>query len=51
LAEAVQERAMQIGTHVHLGQWYQPAAVRKGVLDGILKSPAPVFWNVTKKGS
>lgn len=51
LAEAVQERAMQIGTHIHLGQWYQPAAVRKGVLDGILKSPAPVFWNMTKKGS
>jgi peptide/nickel transport system substrate-binding protein len=50
LAEAVQARAMEVGTHIHLGQWYQAAAVRKGVVDGILTAPAPVFWNVTKKG-
>ncbi|MBM3599515.1 MAG: ABC transporter substrate-binding protein [Alphaproteobacteria bacterium] len=51
LAEAVQERAMQIGTHIHLGQWYQPIAVRKGVIEGIPTAPAPVFWNITKKGN
>jgi peptide/nickel transport system substrate-binding protein len=50
LAEAVQLRVAEYPTHVHLGQWYQAAAVRKGVVDGIPTAPAPVFWNVTKKG-
>jgi peptide/nickel transport system substrate-binding protein len=49
IAEAVQTRAMQVGTHIHLGQWYQPGAGRKDRIDGILTTPAPVFWNVTKK--
>ncbi len=49
LAEQVQTRAMQVGTHIHLGQWFQPAAVRKEVISGLLTSPAPVFWNVAKK--
>jgi peptide/nickel transport system substrate-binding protein len=35
-------------THVNLGQWYQPSALRKTV-EGNLIAPAPVFWNVTKK--
>ncbi len=51
IAEAVQQRHAEIVTHVQLGQWYQPAAVRKGIIEGIPTSPAPVFWNVTKKGS
>jgi peptide/nickel transport system substrate-binding protein len=51
LAEQVQVRAMEIGTHANVGQWYQAGAARKGVISGILVSPAPVFWNVTKKGS
>jgi peptide/nickel transport system substrate-binding protein len=51
LAEAVQQRVTEYPTHIHLGQWYQPAAVRKGVIDGIPTAPAPVFWNVTKKGN
>ncbi len=49
IAEQVQARAMQIGTHIHLGQWYQPAAIRKDAVSGILTTPAPVFWNVAKK--
>jgi peptide/nickel transport system substrate-binding protein len=49
IAEQVQVRAMQIGTHIHLGQWYQPAAIRKDAILGILTTPAPVFWNVAKK--
>lgn len=49
IAEQVQTRAMQIGTHIHLGQWYQPAAIRKDAISGILTTPAPVFWNVAKK--
>ena len=34
-------------THVNLGQWYQPMAMRKNV-DGMLVAPVPVFWNMTK---
>ncbi len=49
IAEQVQERTLQIGTHIYLGQWYQPAAIRKEAVAGILTTPAPVFWNVTKK--
>lgn len=49
LAEEVQARAIAYGTHVNLGQWYQPAAIRKEAVSGFLTAPAPVFWNVTKK--
>jgi peptide/nickel transport system substrate-binding protein len=50
IAEAVQLREREVVTHIWLGQWYQPVAARK-TIDGILVAPAPVFWNVTKKGS
>jgi peptide/nickel transport system substrate-binding protein len=49
-AEAVQLREREVVTHVWLGQWYQPVAVRKNI-NGILTSPPPVFWNIEKKGS
>jgi peptide/nickel transport system substrate-binding protein len=48
LAEQVQVRAMEIGTHAHAGQWYQPMAWRRGVVEGMLDGPAPFFWNATK---
>jgi peptide/nickel transport system substrate-binding protein len=48
IAEAVQVRLTQYPTHVPLGQWYQPAAMRKNV-DGALPAAAPVFWNIEKK--
>ncbi len=48
IAEAVQLRWAQNPPHVFLGQWYQPAAVRKNV-DGMVVAPVTVFWNVTKK--
>src|SRR5258708_21147384 len=35
-------------THVILGQWVQPAALRSNV-DGMMVAPVPVFWNITKK--
>lgn len=35
-------------THINVGQWYAPMALRKNI-DGNLTAPAPVFWNVTKK--
>ena len=48
LAEAVQVRVTEYPTHVHLGQWYAPFALRKNV-DGNVQAPVTVFWNVTKK--
>jgi peptide/nickel transport system substrate-binding protein len=42
-----QKRAFEISTHVPLGQWYLPAAMRKN-LNNMVKAPAPVFWNMTK---
>jgi peptide/nickel transport system substrate-binding protein len=48
LAEAVQVRLTQYPTHIPLGQWYQPAAMRKNVTGG-LPGAAPVFWNLEKK--
>ena len=35
-------------THVHLGQWYRPTALRANV-DGMMAAPVTVFWNMTKK--
>lgn len=49
LAEQVQVRALEIGTHAHCGQWYQPVAYRKDHVAGLLDGPAPFFWNITKK--
>jgi peptide/nickel transport system substrate-binding protein len=49
IAEAVQVRNTQITTHLFVGQWYLPAGVRKNV-SGFLSAPAPVFWNVERKG-
>ena len=48
IAEAVQVRVTEYPTHVHLGQWYSPFAVRTTV-DGIVEAPVTVFWNVSKK--
>ena len=48
LAEAAQVRASEYPTHIHLGQWYQPFALRTNI-DGNMKAPVTVFWNVTKK--
>jgi peptide/nickel transport system substrate-binding protein len=49
IAEAVQVRVTQYPTHIHLGQWYGAAAVRKNV-DGMIEAPVTVFWNVQIKG-
>jgi peptide/nickel transport system substrate-binding protein len=35
-------------THINLGQWYQPAAMRTS-LEGSMVAPVTVFWNVSKK--
>jgi peptide/nickel transport system substrate-binding protein len=48
IAEAVQRRVADYPTHIHLGQFYVPSAVRSNI-EGILVAPVPVLWNVTKK--
>jgi peptide/nickel transport system substrate-binding protein len=50
LAHQIQARALEVGTHAYVGQWYQPIAHRNDV-SGLLHSPAPIFWNVSKDGS
>ena len=49
IAEAAQVRETQYPTHIPLGHFYLPAAVRK-TTDGYVQAPVPVFWNVTKSG-
>jgi peptide/nickel transport system substrate-binding protein len=48
LATAIQVRMSEYPTHVHLGQFNVPSAIRTSVT-GNLEAPAPVFWNVKKK--
>jgi peptide/nickel transport system substrate-binding protein len=47
LAVAAQKRMHAISTHINLGQWYQPVAVRKNI-NGVIQAPVPVFWSVSK---
>jgi peptide/nickel transport system substrate-binding protein len=49
IAEKVQLRALEVGTHVWVGQWYKPLAYRKDKVSGWVASPAPLFWSVTKR--
>jgi peptide/nickel transport system substrate-binding protein len=49
LADQAQLRAIETVTHVNLGQFNQPAAVRSNV-SGIVPAGAHVYWNI-KKGS
>ena len=48
IAEAVQVRWAQNPSHIFLGQWYQPAAMRRSI-DGVVAAPVTVFWNMTKR--
>ncbi len=48
LAAEAQKRAIAISTHIPLGEYFAPIAVRKNI-DGVVQAPVPVFWNVTKK--
>ena len=48
LATAIQVRMSEYPTHVQLGQFNVPSAMRTSVT-GNLEAPAPVFWNVKKK--
>jgi peptide/nickel transport system substrate-binding protein len=47
LAVKAQLRAVETVTHINLGQFNQPAAVRN-VVTGILPAGAQVYWNIKK---
>ncbi|MEZ5653979.1 MAG: ABC transporter substrate-binding protein [Burkholderiaceae bacterium] len=47
LVEQIQQRVAEYPTHIHLGQWYAPAAMGKNV-DGAPVSPVSVFWGYKK---
>ena len=48
IAIAIQKRAFEIVPYVPLGTIYQPVAYRSDRLKGLVKSPVPIFWNVSK---
>ena len=47
LAETIQARAFEIGTHAPIGEYRQPGAMRKNV-SGIVTGPGNFYWNVRK---
>jgi peptide/nickel transport system substrate-binding protein len=47
LAEAIQARAFEIGTHAPLGEYINPLASRKGVTGWVI-GPGDIYWNVKK---
>jgi peptide/nickel transport system substrate-binding protein len=49
LADKVQDRIMEQGHYLVLGQFKQFGAYRKDRMEGWLPGPAAVFWNISKK--
>jgi peptide/nickel transport system substrate-binding protein len=47
LAEAIQARAFEIGTHAPLGEYVNPLAARTTV-SGWVIGPGDIYWNVKK---
>jgi len=47
LAEAIQARAFEIGTHAPLGEYINPLAARKNV-SGFVTGPGNLYWNLKK---
>jgi peptide/nickel transport system substrate-binding protein len=48
-ADAVQIHAMQVITHVPLGEWFGAEAIRDTVTVPSPMAPVSVFWGITKK--
>ena len=48
IVEAIQKRWTEYPTHIHLGQYNSPSALRNNV-QGYLQPGVPVFWNVEKQ--
>ena len=49
VAEEVQRHAMQIVTHVPLGEWFGASVVRANIGTMAVPPPVTVFWGMTKK--
>ena len=49
VAAEVQRYALQIVTHVPLGEWFSVTAVRANVTTMAVPPPVIVFWGVSKK--
>ena len=47
IAEAVQVRATEVGTHAILGEYKNPAAARKNI-SGVLRTAGSAYWNIQK---
>jgi peptide/nickel transport system substrate-binding protein len=47
LAEQLQARGFEIGTHAPVGEYVAPAAVRKGV-KGLVIGPGDFYWGIRK---
>jgi peptide/nickel transport system substrate-binding protein len=47
LAEQIQARAFEIGTHAPLGEYIEPLAARRNV-SGFVTGPGNLYWNVRK---
>jgi len=48
IAEQIQIRAFEIGTHAPLGEYVNPAALRKNIR-GLVIGPGNFYWNITKQ--
>ena len=48
-ADAVQTRAMQVVTHVPLGEWFAIGAARDNIVFPTVLPPVTVFWGISKK--
>ena len=47
LAEAIQARAFEIGTHAPVGEYIEPLAARKNI-SGFVTGPGNLYWNIRK---
>ena len=47
LADAIQTRAFEVGTHVPLGEYIQPMAARKNI-SGFFITNGNIYWNLRK---
>jgi len=47
LAEEIQARAFEVGTHAPIGEYRQPGAMAKNI-SGIVTGPGNYYWNVRK---
>ena len=48
LADAIQARAFEVGTHVPLGEYVQPVAARKNI-SGFFVTNGNLYWNLKKQ--